>query len=347
MKKLAFAVAMTSLLFATPVFAATPDGMLTSKTKLSLWTAAGVKSSAVHVDTDEGIVTLYGKVETAEQRAIAEKTARGIEGVVEVKNLLQIVPEAQEKRFDRSDKDLMDLAQQRLKAESALDDSKISVKSVDKGVVLLTGEARTFSAHLRAVALIDRIPGVRGVASEIKGPETFASDERIIFLNMKRTAHRKANEAGVTMTDMGISTAVKLRLLTAPQMPSTEIRVDTDDGVVTLFGMVPTSDIRNAAGAEAAIVAGVKRVDNELEVVATAQKQRVEAKDADISRDLTLAFKDRAELKGVSASVKNGTVRLTGTVGSGWDEVNAVRITRRVAGVRGVEDDLKINDKSS
>jgi osmotically-inducible protein OsmY len=45
--------------------------------------------------------------------------------------------------------------------------------------------------------------------------------------------------------------------------------------------------------------------------------------------------------------VKNGTVRLTGTVGSGWDEVNVVRVVRNVAGVRGVEDNIKIDPKET
>jgi len=56
------------LLFSASAFAATPDGLVTSKTKLSLWTTAGVRSGAVHVDTTDGIVTLSGKVPTAEQR---------------------------------------------------------------------------------------------------------------------------------------------------------------------------------------------------------------------------------------------------------------------------------------
>ena len=63
---------VAAFLLAVPAVAATPDGLLTSNTKLSLWTTAGVKSTAVHVDTNDGVVTLYGKVPSAEQRALAE-----------------------------------------------------------------------------------------------------------------------------------------------------------------------------------------------------------------------------------------------------------------------------------
>ncbi len=78
-------------LAAWPALAVVPDGMITSKTKLSLWTTAGVRSTSVHVDTEDGVVTLYGKVPTADQKALAESTAREITGVREVKSLLQVV----------------------------------------------------------------------------------------------------------------------------------------------------------------------------------------------------------------------------------------------------------------
>jgi len=91
----------------------------------------------------------------------------------------------------------------------------------------------------------------------------------------------------------------------------------------------------------------VRQVDNELEVVSSASKQRVDARDADITRDLALTFKGHPEFKDLSSSVKNGTVRLTGTVPSGWDQLEALRVSRHVTGVRAVEDDLKLGDSAS
>jgi osmotically-inducible protein OsmY len=326
-----------------PAFAVVPDGLITSKTKLSLWTAAGIRSTTVHVDTNDGVVTLYGKLPTAEQKALAEKTAKAIDGVRSVTSLLQVVPEAQEKKVDHSDKDTRALAEKTLKADPALKDSKITVKSVDKGLVLLTGDAKTFSDHVRAISLVNRLAGVRGVASEVKGPEAFGNDERITFL--VPAVAPKVAEPPTSASDMRISMAVKLRLLTAAQVPSAEISVDTEDAVVSLFGIVPTADVRSAAANEAGKVSGVLKVDNLLEVVASNQKKAVDAKDADITRDLALAFKDRADLKSVTSSVKNGTVQLTGAVASGWEELSAVRVARQVTGVRGVEDQLKIDEK--
>jgi hyperosmotically inducible periplasmic protein len=333
-----------ALLLSLPAFAATtPDGLITSKAKLSLWTTAGVRSTSVHVDTNDGMITLYGKVPTAEQKAIAEKTAREIMGARGVTNLLQVVAESQEKAVAVNDKDISNAATKLLNADASLKDSKITVKSVDKGLVLLSGEAKTFSDHLRAVAIVDRVPGVRRVASEVKSPDVFGNDERVTFVPAGKNAPA---ETRTNSSDMRMTAAVKLRLFTAAEIPSGEISVDTEDGVVMLFGIVPTAAVKAAAGAEARKVKGVVRVDDQLEVVATAQKKVVDAKDADITRDLALAVKDRTDFKTVTTLVKNGIVRISGTVGTGWDEVNVVRVVRLVSGVRGVEDQLKVDDSA-
>lgn len=339
------AVSLSAAVFASSAFAApapqSSDGMLTARTKITLWTTAGIRSTTVHVDTNEGVVTLYGKVPSEAQRALAGKTAGELSGVRSVQNLLQVVAPKDEKMTARSDKEIKEHADKQLKTDRALQDSKISVKSVDKGVVILTGDAHSYGDHLRAIVIVDRLAGVTRIATEVKMPGDYREDDRITFVTPP--AEKMTAAGRNTPSDGRISMQVKLRLFTAAEVPSTEISVDTDDAVVTLFGIVPTQAVKNSAGAEAAKVSGVTRVDNELEVVATAALKNVEAKDADITRDLTLAFKNRPELKSVSTSVKNGMVMVTGSVPSGWDRLNALRIVRHVTGVRGLEDQLKVD----
>jgi hyperosmotically inducible protein len=331
-------------LVATAAFAARPpDGLITSRAKLSLWTTPGVRSSAVHVDTNDGVLTLYGKVPTTSMRTLAQKTAAGIDGVVRVQNLLQVVPVMQEDHTRVTDRDTRALADQALSQSDELKDSSITVKSVDRGVVMLTGEAKTYAAHLRAISLVDRVAGVQRIVSEVKLPRDFREDERVVFLPAPATVDRLGGASGAW--DGRINMEVKLRLLTANEVPSNEIRVDTEDGVVTLFGIVPTAAIKNEAGDQASRVAGVIRVDNELEVVATSAKKAVDAKDTDISKDLALAFKGHTEFKGVTTSVKNGAVQLSGKVPNGWERLHALRVTRAVHGVRVVDDQLITDEK--
>ncbi len=88
---------------AAPAGAATPDAWITTKTKLALLTTEGVSGTAINVDTVLGKVTLHGKVRSAEEKAKAENVAKKIDGVLEVRNLLQVVPPQREKAVQLSD----------------------------------------------------------------------------------------------------------------------------------------------------------------------------------------------------------------------------------------------------
>ena len=211
------------------------------------------------IDTNDGVVMLSGKVPSAEKKTLAEQKVRSLDGVRSVKNLLQVVPAAEEKRVETADKDVEKRAKEVLSDDAQLKGAKIKVRSVENGVVMLDGETQSYNEQLRAVALIDRLPGVRRVESQVKGPDGLSDDERGGFGN-----DQQAKKSG---SDTRITGAVKLKLLTASQIPSTEISVDTMNGVVTLFGMVPTDQVKRTAEAEAGRVSGVKKVDNQLEVV--------------------------------------------------------------------------------
>src|SRR4029434_8599569 len=157
--------------------AAIPDAWITTKTKLSLLTTEGVSGTAIHVDTILRKVTLHGKVRSAEEKAKAESIAKKIDGVQEVRNLLQVVTPQSEKTVQLSDDALKPRVEKELQADSSLKESSISVKCVHKGVVRLAGTAKTLSSHLRAVETVARVPGVERVASEIKSPDALADAE--------------------------------------------------------------------------------------------------------------------------------------------------------------------------
>jgi len=331
-------------LLAVPALAkdnAPPDGWLTAKAKLTLITNSELKSNQVHVDSNEGLVTLYGKVEDAAQRMRAEKAVREIKGVRGVRNLLQIVPGSQERAIARSDGDIKDQAEKMLKEDTALKGSDISVKSVDKGVVLVDGKARTFSDQLRAVDDIDQIAGVRKVVSQIKGPETYGYEERNLTFDKEKAAPAERS----SVSDTRVTTAVKLRLLGASEVPSMDINVDTQDGVVTLFGVVPNQLAKDKAELETSHVSGVTRVQNQLEVVPKSQQKEVAAKDEEIMSHLKDRLGGNPDYKDIKADVKAGVVRLTGNVGSAWEKLDVMRVARTTQGVRGLEEQIEITPR--
>jgi hyperosmotically inducible protein len=328
-----------SVALAAPVVAATPDAWITTKTKLALLTTEGVSGTAIQVDTILGKVTLHGKVRSAEEKAKAEAVAQKIGGVQEVRNLLQVVSPQREKAVQLSDDALKQRVEKALQANSSLKDSSISVKSVNKGVVLLAGTAKTLSAHLRAVETVAWVPGVERVASEIESPDTLADVE--IWREPAPKPSRTEHELWGSASDMWITSATKMRLLTDSRTPALDINVETQAGVVTLFGIVPSQEAKAAAAADARKVSGVKRVVNELQVVASAKQAAVKVRDEDIESEVKKAF-EKADFKDISVEVKNGVARLTGTVPTGARRLEAAVLARSIQGVRAIKDDLRL-----
>jgi len=145
-----------------------PDAWLTMKTKISLMTTENLSTSDLNVDTVQGVVTLHGKVPTQSEKATAEAAARKVDGVKDVKNLLQVVPDSSKKAVERSDDQIKESVAAAFKANKRVNDSGVKLQSVNKGVVLLAGKTDSLQAHLEAVQVAHAVPGVKRVPTEVK-----------------------------------------------------------------------------------------------------------------------------------------------------------------------------------
>lgn len=166
-------VLLTGVVLLTTVTASaapdSSDAWIGTKGKIALLTTDGAGRTSVKMDTEKGRVTLHGKVTSQAVKDKAEATVRKIDGVVSVKNLIQVVPESMEKQVEASDKDLKERVELTLKARKAFDN--VHVDSVDNGVVLLSGKTATWLLHLEAIETADRVAGARRVASLIETEE--------------------------------------------------------------------------------------------------------------------------------------------------------------------------------
>lgn len=125
------------------------------------------------------------------------------------------------------------------------------------------------------------------------------------------------------------------------QTPALNINMNAWAGVGTLFRIVPSQEAKVAAEADAHKVSGVKRVENELQVVASVQQSVGQVRDEEIERGVKEAL-DNPAFKDITVDVKNGVVRLTGTVSSWAWRLEAVAAARAIPGVRTIEDDLRL-----
>ncbi len=315
------------------------DAWITAQAKLTLWTNSGIRSNAVKVDTSEGTVTLFGKVDSASQKKEANELIFSIEGVKHVQDLLQIVTPSDARPITIGDERIKTEVTRALKREPALKSSSVSVQSVDKGIVLLTGTAETMSDQLLAFLVADSADGVRHVVSEIKAPSQFMEVE-----SKKAGELAKASKSKLTTSanDMRITTEVKLRFLSDNNTPALKISVDTNRSRVSLFGAVASQEQSDRAKSVAQQVGGVTFVRNYLQVVPETQQELARVDDTDIKGAIAKFLQGQPEFKSVNVSVTHGTVRLTGSVPSSWDRLRAALISRSTPGARSVEDELAV-----
>lgn len=142
------------------------DSWLTAKTKIALFGDDRVKGSEINVVTNGRVVHLRGKVESAEAKSAAAEVARGIDGVRDVKNELQVVAPSQRKIAESNDKEITRQVNDRLSKDTGLKRAKIDVRT-DAGVVVLSGEVPSIATSARASELARRVPGVRSVKNDL------------------------------------------------------------------------------------------------------------------------------------------------------------------------------------
>lgn len=338
----AAALALGLALSSGPAWAAdmASDPWLTTKVKIALLTASDVDGLDINVDTVAGTVTLHGTASTASEKERASQLAREVDGVKEVRNLIQVVPESAEEAVSMLDDDLRDRVEQALDDDPRLADSSIRVSSVNQGAVLLEGKASSLSAHLGALETARGVKGVKRVDSQIESPDKLADSE--IWRDSPDVA-AQAGASGLAQSsrDMWITSAAKVRLM-ATEVSPFDVNVDTRNGVVTLFGRVDSEQAKRTAEAEVRKVDGVKDVENELQVVPESQQAAVERADEQIQKSVEEQLSQRLSDSNIDVEVSNGVVRLTGSVPSQEDRLAALTTARRGEGVRSVVGDLRV-----
>lgn len=75
------------------VSSSTSNATLTGKVKTALASDVGLGTvTSINVDSDNGVVTLKGHVDSADKKAKAEEIAKKVDGVKSVKNELRVEP---------------------------------------------------------------------------------------------------------------------------------------------------------------------------------------------------------------------------------------------------------------
>jgi hyperosmotically inducible protein len=220
--------------------------------------------------------------------------------------------------------------------------SRIIVKSVNAGVVLLSGTATSLSDHLHALEVARGVEGIRGVASEVSSPDTMADSEIWRDGPVDPTVYERS-----TAQDMWITTAAKLRLLASLPNGAVDINVESQNGVVTLFGIVESDRSKQAAAVEVRKADGVKGVNNTIQVVPRFRQDAVATSDAHVKEAIEDRLREHQELTDaeIDIEVRNGVAHLSGKVRTQGDRLVALVVVRTTAGVHGLVDSLQVEEQ--
>lgn len=300
------------------------DAKLAERVEQALLRGPATDSYEVEVEARNGAIILEGKVDSWQERELVAKRARGVGGVTEVDNRIEIAYES-----DRTDLEIKPEIQQALKWDTLVDQALIDVK-VNNGNVELTGTVGSAAEKRRAEAQA-WVAGVDSVDTSGLEVERWARDEDL--------------RAGKYMpkSDSEIEEAVEDTFLFDPLVNSLDVEADVSDRVVTLRGEVDSLEAKRSATRDARQVVGVDRVINRLKV--RPDETLDDSAIADRVRD-ALLYDPYVEEYEIGIDVENGVVTLTGDVESFFEKRQADDAASQVLGTVGVVNRLSVEDEA-
>lgn len=187
---------------------------------------------------------------------------------------------------------------------------------VSDGVVTLTGTSGSWAQRIAAQEAAHRVSGVLDVANDLQ-IVVRGSDGR---------------------SDTEIAQAVRLALQWDVFVPDAHVRSTVSRGWVTLEGEVEHLNQRDDCDRTVRNLTGVRGVTNKIEVALSKVDQ------ATVKGAIEEALARRAEYEALNVGVlvENGRATLSGVVGSRAERDAVVGAARGTAGVRAVEDNLRI-----
>lgn len=213
-----------------------------------------------------------------------------------------------------TDRQLQENVQAALDWEPSVDTADIGV-TVEKGVVTLRGDVKTYAEKSSAERVTLGVYGVKAVAND---------------LNVRIGS-------GLERTDSDIALAAVNALKWNSQIPADKISPTVRQGWVTLKGEVEWNYQRDTAGRIVRDLVGVVGVTNNITV-----RPRVSISDVESKIEAALKRSAEIDARRINVGLADGKVILTGNVRSWAEREEARRAAWAAPGVRDVEDCIAV-----
>jgi osmotically-inducible protein OsmY len=295
------------------------DATLKENVEQALRKDPAADSYQITTRVNDGTVTLTGTVESWQEKQLAAKVAKGVNGVTALNNEINF------EFTQRSDTEIKKDIQEQLEWDIYVSDALIDV-AVQNGKVTLTGSVGNALAKDRA-EFIGYVSGVASVDVDNLKVEQWLDEEA------------KRNTPLVAKGDEQIRKAVEKVFLYDPRVLSFNPEIEVNNGIVTLSGAVGNLMARQAAEADARNVVGVIRVKNLMKV-----RLPEPIADTVVTRNArwVLRMNPYVEKYQVDVNVINGIAYLSGDVDSRFEKMQAEESVSKAEGVLAVVNNLKL-----
>ncbi len=269
----------------------------------------------------EGLVTLSGRVDSWAERELAGKVAKGVRGVTDVRNTIEV-----DTAEMRSDADIRADIQRSLRWDALVDHAEIGV-TVEDGVVRLGGTVGSASEWRRAAAHA-WTAGVKSVDAV-----------QLVVAKWTRDPTLREGKYVIESEDEVID-AVRRALELDPRINAETVDTSMVAGMIVLRGAVDSVRAKRAATDNARNTVGVQDVLNRLRVRPEGEQRA----DADIAESVRQAltrdpYVERFE---IAVTVTSGVAYLEGAVDSYFEKARADDAAAGVAGVVEVENNVEV-----
>ena len=201
--------------------------------------------------------------------------------------------------------------------------------TTNRGEVTLTGEVPSQDTRLLAEAITEDTSGVKAVHNRLT-------------VNPGAQANREIEQMGDRVADLEIKTIVMEQLARNPDLKDRRVTVQVSKRIVQLDGAVDTPAQRRAIEQIAVQTPGVQGLAGQIQVTGPAAAGAPQSPDDRLARRVEFElYSTRAlPLERVEIRSQDGTVYLTGPVGSRAEKLLAERVAQSVDGVKRVVNNL-------
>lgn len=239
--------AVALLTVTVTVYASEMDDRIESSARKSYVFKTFLQGDDIKIQSMDGVVTLTGTVSEESHKSLAQETMANLPGVKSVDSRLEI---KSAHPAVNSDAWLSEKVRATLVFHKSVDADSTNIYVKD-GIVTLRGNAESKAQKDLSTEYAKDVDGVKDVKNE---------------MTVSGASTKTKTTVGDDIDDASITAQVKMSLLYHRSTSAINTKVETNNGVVTLYGKARTGAEKDLAGKFANDISGVKSVNNRMTI---------------------------------------------------------------------------------